>query len=159
MVYLDFALRGVGIFGSGAFFGQALAISTVTLPMLFRHKDITARQRVELWSDLYDLVYARWVPFGVLSSVAFGVAAYNTKGDKTLPAAAAASMFSIIPLTFAFVFPYVHKLKAFLQGDFPSDDQALKTMRAWGKVHWLRTIGSGLAAAIGLYDLVVLLSK
>lgn len=159
MVYLDFALRGVGIFGSGAFFGMALSISTVTLPMLFRHKDITARQRVELWSDLYTLVTQRWVPFGVLSSVAFGVAAYVTKGDKTLPAAAAVSMASIMPTTLIFVFPYVNKLKSFLKDSFHSDDEALKTLHVWGEVHWLRTICAGLAAAIGLYDLVTILSK
>lgn len=159
MAYLDFALRGVGIFGSGAFFGMALSISTVTLPMLFRHKDITARQRVELWSDLYTLVTQRWVPFGMLSAVAFGVAAYTTKSDKSLPVAAAISMASIMPTTLIFVFPYVNKLKSFLKGDFPSDDEALKTLRVWGDVHWLRTICAGLAAAIGLYDLVALISK
>lgn len=159
MVYLDFALRGVGIFGSASFFGMALSVSTVTLPMILRHKELSAKQRVELWSDLYDLVTRRWVPFGLLSSAAFGVAAYTTKHDKTLPIAACISMLSIMPLTLTLVFPYVNKLKAFLKAeDFPSDDEALSTLRTWGVWHWSRTLAAGAAAVLGLADFIVLLT-
>lgn len=160
MVYLDFALRGVGILGSASFFGMTLSISTVSLPMILRHKELTARQRVELWSDLYNLVTQRWVPFGLLSSVAYGVASYTTQLDKSLPLSAAVSMFSILPLTLTVVFPYVNQLKSFLKGDdFPSEEVALKTLRTWGVVHWTRTIGAGLAAALGILDMASLLSK
>lgn len=159
MAYLDFALRGIGIFGSGAFFGMVLSIPTVTLPMLLRHKDITTRQRVELWNDLNTLVDQRWVPFGLLSSVTFGVAAHYTQCDKTLPTAAAVSMFSLVPVTVAFVVPYVNKLRSYLKGGVLSDDEVLKTLRTWGKVHLLRTVCAGFATAIGLYDVVSLVSK
>lgn len=158
MVYLDFALRGLGIFGSGAFFGMALSMSTITMPMILRHKGIPARQKVELWSDLYSLATQRWVPFGMLASALYAAAAYTTRLDKRPLVAAALSMFSIMPLTLTVVFPYVNKLKSYLSGTFPSDTEAIHTLEGWGRRHWVRTVGSGLATVIGLYDLVTLLS-
>ncbi|WFD44344.1 hypothetical protein MPSI1_003012 [Malassezia psittaci] len=160
MAYLDFALRGVGIFGSASFFGMTLSISTITLPMLFRHKQISTRERVELWSDLYDLVTQRWVPFGLLSSAAYAVAAYTTRQDKTLPIAAAISMFSVLPLTLTLVMPYVKKLKALIK----SDDKVLNiegdsTLKTWGVLHWSRTLAAGTAAVLGLVDLVRMLMR
>lgn len=159
-MYLDFALRGVGVFGSASFFGMTLSISTVTLPMILRHKQLGAKERVELWSDLYDLVTKRWVPFGLLSAAAYGVAARTTTKDKTLPAAAGAAMFSILPLTLMFVFPSVHKLKSYLEkGKFPSDGEALATLQKWGILHWSRTIAAGTAAMLGVVDLLQLATR
>ncbi|KAI3617648.1 hypothetical protein CBS9595_003557 [Malassezia furfur] len=159
-MYLDFALRGVGIFGSAAFFGMASSISTVTLPMLLRHKRIGAKERVELWSDLYDLVTKRWVPFGLLSAAAYGAAALTTPMSKTLPSAAGIAMFSILPLTLLFVFPSVHKLKSYLEKDkYPGDNEALTTLKKWGALHWLRTIAAGTAAVVGIVDLLQLATR
>lgn len=158
-MYLDFALRGVGIFGSASFFGMTLSISTLTLPMLLRHKQLGAKERVELWSDLYDLVVKRWVPFGLLSAAAYGLAAFTTTKDKTLPIAAGVAMVSIVPLT-ATVLPTVYKLKSYLEkGKFPSDGEALATLRKWGVLHCSRTIAAGTAAIVGIVDLLHLATR
>ena len=104
------------------------------------------------------MVTRRWVPFGLLSSIAYALAAYTTREDKTLPIASAISMFSVLPLTLTLVMPYVKKLKTLIKGDDKVlDIEGDSTLKSWGVMHRSRTIAAGMAAVLGLADFVRML--
>ena len=148
-------VRCVGIFGSGAFFGMTVTFTNVILPPLLARK-ITARQRVELWHDMYTSVTHSWVPLGVLASVAYFVAGAQEHNTRLL--AAGVSMIAIIPNTLLFVFPLVYKLKDFLKlpdDKFPSEDIVKSTLRSWGLRHWTRTAVAGAAFVVGICDAIL----
>lgn len=155
-----YTCRGLGVLGSGAFLGMTANVSSVTLPVILQQREIGARQRVELWSSVYDLTVRRWVPVGLLSAAAYFAAAvlakpnakYNTKGVLL---AAGVSMASIVPATATLVAPVVRKLKGFLQGS-PSDAEAKDTLKSWGVWHYSRTLGAGVAFLLGITDLVMI---
>lgn len=58
-------------------------------------------------------------------------------------------------LTFAFIFPVKDKLKAQLQQGEPFDDAAIrKNIKDWDSLHRLRIVGSAVAFAAGLVELI-----
>lgn len=142
---VDFA-RLAGVFGSGAFFGMTVTFTNVIVPPLLT-RDLAPRARADFWNVTYTRVTHQWVPLGLAAAGAYLYAAAKLRSGHLL--AAGLSMSAIVPCTLLFVFPYVRRLKSFLQRD-ASDDEVKHTLRRWGWWHNTRTLAAGLAFLLGL---------
>jgi len=147
--------QATGVLASALFVGGNIVISFVFLPCLKRVS--SPLERISAWSLQYDIAAKLMPSLGVISSIAFGTAAYYapTIGLRNSMIASAAFGISVIPFTGVAILPTVHALKEIeahkdvAVAEAEGDDLISK----WGKLSLARWLLVSVGCLNGLKEL------
>ncbi len=120
----------------GVFFGAALYISLVQHPAAL---ETGGEFAVRFFPPMYARASVMQASLAVLGTAA-ALAAYLAGAGRAW-LAAALLMISVIPFTLIVVEPVNQELKMI----DPSADRAVELLIRWGRLHWVRTVASGLS--------------
>jgi hypothetical protein len=126
----------VATFCCAVFFGAAAYISMVQHPAALETGGDFA---VRFFAPMYGRASIMQASLAIGGAVAAMAAWFLGAGRVWLPAAVLIA--SVVPFTLLIVEPVNDQIK----GIDPSAEQALELLMQWGRLHWLRTIVSGLS--------------
>ncbi|KAM0748932.1 hypothetical protein T439DRAFT_327435 [Meredithblackwellia eburnea MCA 4105] len=106
--------RGLSLVGTGLAAGITSSIPLWTYPTIFGVKTLSTRDRLHLWSGLFDNGKMTMTILIPLSTIAIGATAAMVTGRKrtAILSVAAATIFSFLPFTAIAIIPGVNVLKA-----------------------------------------------
>ncbi|GAA5893923.1 DUF1772 domain-containing protein [Sporobolomyces salmoneus] len=161
--------RSVGTVGLGVATGLMLSIPLWIQPSL-EAAPISSKDRLHLWSKVYDQGKATALTIFPVCSVLFATSAWRAESPalylpanfvarnrKTILALCSSLSASVIGYTAAFLMPGIKRLKGaesdFVTGQKPSFSTN-EEIKKWGKLHLLRTAFAATGFVLGVAELV-----
>jgi len=132
-------------FCCGVFFGAAAYISLVQHPAAI---ETGSEFAVRFFAPMYRRASIMQASLAIVGSIASIVAYLLGAGRAWL--LSAILMGSVVPFTLLVVEPLNDQIKVL----DPSAERAVELLMKWGRLHWVRTIISGLSFAVCLVALV-----
>ncbi|KAF2075797.1 hypothetical protein CYY_002880 [Polysphondylium violaceum] len=149
-------LKFLAVGASGIFAGQALAISTLTVPRMLKEQKEDSNRAIQTFGEMYGTAAIMQAPLSIISGVAGGLMFYHYCRCPRWLTGSVLAFFSI-PFTLLIMAPQVNKeLLGYHKGHQQAQpERAKQLLEKWSFLHSIRTVTS--LAGFGIMLAIVVL--